>query len=275
MKDHHPSVLIVGGAPRRVGALGRVLKPFYEIYLAVSGEMALEIIRKRRIQVMISDQRISQMTGMELFAKVKMISPNTTRILLTGSADFSTAMDTSNRVEIFRYLKKPWRNSELLETVRLACETTQSLHRRQLHDTQRLQDKTPLERVARVKKKVLVLDNSSELFRMISHVLDNRVECFTTEKPQAASKLLLEKDINLVVTNIDFDVKEALAFIKTAKALKPGILFLVAANSADTIHFMSLINEGQIYRFINKPLRAGQLKMYLISAIRYYNSVVE
>lgn len=273
MSNQHLSVLIVDDEPRIAGALGRVLKPFYETHLAVSGERALKIIRSRRIHVVLVDQRMPRMTGVELLAKVKLISPNTTRILLTGYADLSVVMDSANQTEIFRYLNKPWRNSELLETVGQACEIAQSLYRRQAIDTQRWPKITPLERTARVKKKVLVLDKGCELLRMISHVLDNRVECFTAEEIHTASKLLVENDINLVMMNISYDDKEAAAFIKTVKALKPDVLCLVTADSANTAHLMSLINEGQIYRFIKKPLKAWQLKMYLISAIRYYNQL--
>ena len=276
MSKQHPKVLLVDDEPRTVGALGRALKPFYKTYLAISGERALEIIRSRRIHVIVSDQRLPRMTGVDLLAKVKLISPHTTRILLTGYADLSVVMDSANQTEIFRYLKKPWRTSELLETVEQACKIARLLYRKQPYSaTPRRKMITSLKRAMRVKKKILVLDKGRELLQMISHVLNHRVECFPAESLQTATDLLGGKDINLIVVNISFNDKQALAFIKTAKAQKPGVLCLASAESEDTIHLMSLINEGQIYRFITKPLRAGQLKMYLISALRYHHQLTK
>ena len=269
MNEQRPHVLIVDDEPRIVRALNRLLNPQYETHLASSGELALEIIRSKRIHVIISDQRMPRMKGVELLSKVKLISPNTTRILLTGYSDVSAVLDSVNHGEIFRYITKPWRNTEILETVKKASEIAISLYRKDSTIKQRRREK-----LARVKKRILVMDKGGELLEMISHVLDQRVECFAATKLKSASKLLVERDINLIVMNISLDDKEALAFIKTAKALRPGVLCLVAADGADIAHIMSLINEGQIYRFIKKPLKAGQLKMYLISAIRYYNQLI-
>ena len=269
MNDYRPSVLIVDDEPRIVRALNRLLNPHFETHLVGSGELALEVLRSRRVHVIISDQRMPRMTGVELLAKVKMISPNTTRILLTGYSDVSAIMDSVNQGEIFRYITKPWRNSDILETVQQASEISNSLYLKS-SDRRRSQQ----EMLVRDKKKVLVMDKGGELLQMISKVLDHRVECYAVEKVRSASKIIVAKNINLIVMNVSLNDKEALAFIKTAKTLKPGILCLVAADSADITHIMSLINEGQIYRFIKKPLKAGQLKMYLISAIRYYNQLI-
>lgn len=275
MNIKRPSVLIVDDEPRIVKVLERVLNSFYETYLAGSGDVALEIIRSRRIHVIISDQQMPRMSGVELLAKVKIISPNTTRILLTGYSDLSAVMESVNRGEIFRYLKKPWHNRELIETVGQACEIAQSYYRIQPFSKQRGKEIATLEHTSHVKTKILVLEKSGELLQIVSHVLDNRIECIPVVKLENALKIMMEKDINLIVMNISVDDKDELTFIKKAKALMPGVLCLVAADSADAIHLMSLINEGQIYRFIIKPLRAGQLKIYLNSAMRYYNQLVD
>ena len=275
MNNQTPSILIVDDELRIVRVLGRVLNPFYKTYLAVSGDMALEIIRNQRIHAIISYQRMPKMSGVELLSQVKMISPNTTRILLTGYSDLSAVMDSVNRGEIFRYLKKPWHNSELIETVGQACEIAQSLYQIQPFRRQQSKEITPIERNMYVKNKILVLEKSGELLQMISYVLDSKIECISAVQLETALKLLMEKDISLIVININYFDKEVLTFIKRVKALVPSVLCVVVADSADTKHLVSLINEGQIFRFIIKPLRAGQLKIYLISAIRYYNQLIE
>jgi len=65
----------------------------------------------------VSDQRMPNMQGIELLEKVKMISPPTVKILLTGYADLATAVRAINSGEVFRFIQKPWQDSELKELV--------------------------------------------------------------------------------------------------------------------------------------------------------------
>jgi len=274
--DKSLRILVVDDEPRIVRTLYRLLKPFYETFQAESGEMALEIIRSQCIHVIISDQRMPQMTGSELLAKVKLISPNTSRILLTGYSDLSAVIESVNQGEIFRYITKPWNNDELLSTVKHASEISQSLFRINKPGPKTAQDLSPKDKSAsRTKKDILVLDNENQLAQSIKIVLDDRVECSVAESLEAASAIMIEKDISLILMNISLDNKEALAFIKLAKTVKPDILCLVVADSADITHITSLINQGQIYRFITKPIKAGQLKMFMISALRYYKQLTD
>jgi putative two-component system response regulator len=63
----------------------------------------------------VSDQRMPKMQGIELFEKVKKVSPSTVKILLTGYADLATAVRAINSGEVFRFIQKPWDDDELTE----------------------------------------------------------------------------------------------------------------------------------------------------------------
>ena len=278
MNDMPINVLVVDDEECIVRALSRLLKPRYKVFQAESGEEALEIIRSNPIHVIVSDQRMPNMTGSELLTKVKLISPNTTRILLTGYSDLSAVMDSVNQGEIFRYITKPWLNEDFLTTVSQASEIALSLFK----TTSTIVGKKPAKKLLAkegaipvVRKKILVLDKEGELNQTLSQVLNDKADCLLAHSLKDASRILLEKDISLIAMNISLDDREALAFIKIVKAKKPNILCLVAADSADITHITSLINEGQIYRFITKPLRKGQLKMYIHSALCYCRQLAD
>ncbi len=87
------------------------------IMTATSGEEALEKVRAGEVAVVVSDNHLGGMTGLELLSLVKALSPDTVKILMTGFADLETAIEAINRVEVFRFIVKPWENSQLVELV--------------------------------------------------------------------------------------------------------------------------------------------------------------
>ncbi|MBU0483048.1 MAG: response regulator [Proteobacteria bacterium] len=91
-----------------------------EVITAASGEEALPFFKDHIISVIVSDNMMPGMKGVDLLTRVKEISPDTVRILLTGYADLTTAVDAINMGEVYRFLIKPWDNEKLLATLREA-----------------------------------------------------------------------------------------------------------------------------------------------------------
>ncbi|OPZ60229.1 MAG: Cyclic di-GMP phosphodiesterase response regulator RpfG [Deltaproteobacteria bacterium ADurb.Bin510] len=93
-----------------------------EIITASSPQQAIELVRKTEIAVMVSDNRMPGMSGIELLTRVRLLSPDTVKILMTGYADLQTAVDAINRVEVFRFVAKPWDSRQMVEVVEDALE---------------------------------------------------------------------------------------------------------------------------------------------------------
>ena len=92
------------------------------ILTAQGADEALDIIRKHEIAVLVSDNHMPGMKGIDLLSRVKVLSPDTVKILMTGFADLETALDAINRVEVFRFIVKPWENTQLVGIVEDALE---------------------------------------------------------------------------------------------------------------------------------------------------------
>ncbi|MEN8257404.1 MAG: HD domain-containing phosphohydrolase [Thermodesulfobacteriota bacterium] len=93
----------------------------YEVFIANSGKEALKILDEEdEMAVIVSDQRMPEMTGVDFLEKTKKIAPHSVRILLTGYADITAAVDAINRGGAFRYLHKPWKDEELTQTIHAA-----------------------------------------------------------------------------------------------------------------------------------------------------------
>lgn len=85
---------------------------------ANNAEEALELVKNEDIAVIVSDNCMPGMQGVEFFSKVRLISPDAVRIMLTGQAELDTAMDAINNGGIFQFILKPWNNTVLREKVK-------------------------------------------------------------------------------------------------------------------------------------------------------------
>lgn len=94
----------------------------YQVYTALSGDEALQIMASKHIDIVITDQRMPNMTGVEFLEKVLGKFPDPMRILLTGYTDMTAIVDAVNKGKIFHYLTKPWDKGELDMTIKRAYE---------------------------------------------------------------------------------------------------------------------------------------------------------
>ena len=105
----------------------------YNVLTALSGDGALAILEKNLVHIIVTDQRMPGMTGVEFLEKVLEKYPDPMRILLTGYADMDAVVDAVNKGKIFHYLAKPWDEEELDLTIQSAY--AKYLERLQLKET--------------------------------------------------------------------------------------------------------------------------------------------
>jgi C4-dicarboxylate-specific signal transduction histidine kinase len=107
----------------------------FDVLTARSGAVALELMRAYEVGVIVSDQRMPEMSGVELLEKVQAEFPDTVRLLVTAYSDIGAAIDAINRGRVRRYLKKPWEPEELKAELADALERYQT--RRRLRELER------------------------------------------------------------------------------------------------------------------------------------------
>ncbi|MCB0356980.1 MAG: hybrid sensor histidine kinase/response regulator, partial [Bdellovibrionales bacterium] len=116
-------ILLVDDEIDNVDALERLFRKSYTVHKATSGKQALEILRQNpHIALILSDQRMPEMTGVELLKKSIKTHPDTLRILLTGYTDIESIVSSINKGEVYRYLNKPWDPVDLKNTIDKAIE---------------------------------------------------------------------------------------------------------------------------------------------------------
>jgi signal transduction histidine kinase len=117
------SILYVDDEESNLRIFKSSFRRHYTIFTAVSGKEGLEVLENNDIQLVISDQKMPEMTGVEFLERVAENYPNTVRIILTAYSDTEDIMRAINKCGIFRYLVKPWNKDEMLLTIDKALET--------------------------------------------------------------------------------------------------------------------------------------------------------
>src|ERR687884_508556 len=115
-------ILLVDNERPNLMVLRGFLEGAYDVYEAESGAQALEIAATADIDVVIADQRMPEMTGVEMLEKLREFKPDVAGIVLTGFTDPPALISAINRARVFRFLKKPWQPDDILEAVRQASE---------------------------------------------------------------------------------------------------------------------------------------------------------
>ncbi|MBI2309269.1 MAG: EAL domain-containing protein [Rhodocyclales bacterium] len=119
--DERKSLLIVDDEASILSALKRVLRrDGYEIFVVGSAAEGFDVLAEHEIQVILSDQRMPEMSGTEFLSRVKDLYPDTIRIVLSGYTDLEAITGAINRGAIYRFLTKPWDDEQLREHLREA-----------------------------------------------------------------------------------------------------------------------------------------------------------
>ncbi len=116
-------LLLVDDEINIVKALKRSLRrDGYQILTANSGAEGLKLLGRQRVGVIVSDQRMPNMTGAEFLSEVKVLYPDTMRIMLSGYTDLESVTNAINEGAIYKFLTKPWEDDLLRDNIRIAFE---------------------------------------------------------------------------------------------------------------------------------------------------------
>lgn len=115
-------VLVVDDEPANLRLLKRVLSGDYQVLAAESGAQAVEILKSEDVSLIITDQRMPSMSGVQLLEHSLTIRPDAIKILLTGYTDVQSLIDAINSGHVYKYIPKPWDADELKLTVKRALE---------------------------------------------------------------------------------------------------------------------------------------------------------
>ncbi|PSL19554.1 response regulator [Chitinophaga ginsengisoli] len=122
MSAQHIHILYVDDEIHNLNAFKASFRRLYTVFTATSAEEAEEVLAKQEVQIIISDQRMPKMTGIEFFESILDKYPEPIRMLLTGYADINAVIDAINKGQVYKYFSKPWNDDELKQNIDKAYE---------------------------------------------------------------------------------------------------------------------------------------------------------
>jgi len=124
-------ILVVDDEPANLRVLEKLFRRDFIVLTAPSGAAALQLLDQHDVALLITDQRMPQMTGIELLKIVTTLRPHMVRMILTGYTDVDALVEAINGGQVYKYVTKPWNNQDLQLTVSRAIqhyETNRKLH---------------------------------------------------------------------------------------------------------------------------------------------------
>ena len=255
-----PSVLCVDDEERVLSAISLVLREFFEVETVTSGTEALDRIRTRRFHVIISDQRMPGMTGVEFLRQAKSIAPSTVRILLTGYSDLSAIVGSINEGEVFRFLNKPWQTDSLKETVSEAVDIAIAVEAANASGRA-----TPA-----INAVVLALGDPA-IGRAAREMARGRYRVLDAPDLEEALPILSREDVGTLVFDLDGQGNDdPAALLRVLKEQSPRTQFVVISQASDSELIISLINEARIHKFLKKPVNFSLLEQAVGEGLERY-----
>lgn len=169
---HEMTLLCVDDDENILRSLQRLLRTeHYRVLTASTVQQALDLLASESIQMVMADQRMPDMCGSDLLAKIKIEYPDKLRLILSGFADVASILDAINEGEIYRFLAKPWNDDELKLTLKQCFETY----------ILRNDNKKLIQQVTDKNKKLIELNNQlektllarTELLNLIQEIIDH------------------------------------------------------------------------------------------------------
>jgi serine/threonine-protein kinase len=260
--DGKALILFVDDEERILTALRSVFRAKYHVFTATNGPEALEFARKSKLHVVVSDQRMPDMPGVELLRLIKEASPHTMRILLTGYSDLAAIVGSINEGEVYRFISKPWDTREIQKTISEAVAIALEL----------ADISTTLAAATPITAGILVVDSDQEIFRVARELFATSCAVLHAKDMEEAFNVLQKQEIALILVDIGHDSDEIKATFKLLKQAHPEILVMALTTASDSELMIDLINQAQIFRFLNKPVNLRLLKQHVQAALVKYRS---
>ncbi len=265
-----PRVLFVDDEPRVLTTMRMLFRNQYDLMFAEGGQQALQLLKTTPVDVIVSDQRMPGMTGIELLRAAREVNPHAMRILLTGYSDLNAIIGSVNDGEIFRFVNKPWSNDVLSSTVANAAVAA-----RASAAVGKLAESPVTTTAGGQVPGVLVLDDDLSMPARIQAILGDGYRVFGANSMDDAVNRLEREQIGVVISDTRVQDHPVVSLISTLKQHHPELVSVILTARADAGAAIELINQGQIYRLITKPIQDVACRITVNSAHKQHQRLAQ
>ena len=269
VQTRRPTLLLVDDEERILRSLAMLFRPNYEVRATTDAHEALRILDTERVHVVVSDQKMPLMRGADLLKQAREKSPHTMRLLLTGYSELDAVVDSVNEGEIFRFLNKPWDSAEIRATVAQAAQIAMASFESPpafaaeapplvAPSAASLLTQTGSFVAPMASEHILVIDEDPEVVRTVQELVGPQQPLHWARTLDEAFGWLEREPVGVVISELEVGGERLTGVLKALKAQHPEVVTLVLTPFQDIGILVGLINEGQVYRLLPKPIRAAE-----------------
>lgn len=301
-------VLVVDDEQYVLNALRRELNEFFEIETFDKPADALEHSRKISFDLVIADYLMPDMDGIEFLKQFRLLQPDASRLLLSGKADINALIRTINETHVYRFIAKPWEQTELMTSIRQALVYRDSIMEKRRQMAERPDGLTASHITLKdVPFQIVLVAGDDFLLRLISRELTDEngheslyaaiqqeikhgalarkfkcvVESFHTAKSGFAHIEIHPCD--LVIAAQTLPDMDGIQFLSKMRKALPDAARILISNEPDKLLLSQAINEAEVqnllqFQWVNYELRADarrqawnlhQIKTAVIQTLAY------
>jgi serine/threonine-protein kinase len=269
MNPDKPCVVLIDDEERILRSLSLLLRSRYEVLATTDPVQVLDWVRTRPVHVVVSDQRMPTIGGVDLLRQIRDHSPRSMRLLLTGYADLAAVEAAVNDGEIFRFLEKPWDAARLQQTVAEAAQIAADEFARLAPATPRAVPAAAAPAVvnAAPPAAVLVLDEDPMTVTLVRELLPPGTLVVPAVSVEAALARIEVREYGVILAELRHSSDDVIGALKLLKQASPRTLAIACSSLRDGRLLIDLINQGQVFRFLPKPLVRELLRRALSAAL--------
>lgn len=277
MNPDKPCVVLIDDEERILRSLSLLLRSRYEVLATTDPVQVLDWVRSRPVHVVVSDQRMPTISGVDLLRQIRDHSPRSMRLLLTGYADLAAVEAAVNDGEIFRFLEKPWDAARLQQTIADAAQIAGDEFARPALPAAapRAVVAAPPDPVAAgaAPPAVLVLDEDPMTVTRVRELLPPGTLIVPATTVEAALARIETREYDVILAELRHSSDDVIGALKLLKQASPRTLAIACSSLRDGRLLIDLINQGQVFRFLPKPLVRELLRRALLAALERHREL--
>lgn len=242
-----PTILFIDDEVRILRSLKMIFRKTHNVFTTSDPEAFRRLIREQHIHVIVCDQKMPKVTGTQLLAEASKVSPHSIRFLLTGYADLNAVIESINHGEVYRYLTKPWDAEQLKSIINEATEVSLMLEKRN-------NNLSKISLKEGEKLNLLVMFENEIIYKRFNEQFHDKFNIFWGKDVETTKHILETQPIAVVVSDIHFCQQKIVPIVNLLKQLAPDIIVLTVTEHLDSGDLIELINQGQIYRCLVRPV---------------------
>jgi response regulator RpfG family c-di-GMP phosphodiesterase len=268
-----------------------LLRRQFRVLKAKSAAEGLKLMEQHEVHIIMTDQRMPLVSGVEMLTKIRTGHPRAVRMLFTGFADLESIIAAINEGHIYQFLKKPWQPDELEAAVRQAAmeydrlvEKAEKMQGLQAEIERLWQRVASLESEAvrrpsaesiPAKHTLLVVDDEPNVCDSVCDLLRKDFRVLKAKSAEEGYKILEAEEVHIIMTDQRMPQVSGVEMLSKVRAGHPQAVRMLFTGYAELESIITAINQGHIYKFLKKPWQTEELQEAVREAAKEYDRLLE